>query len=142
MVKQFIFLMGRHMYKRGFTVVEMLFVLSITILLSSLCMSFKTRSISEEEEIGLIRNLFDEARIMAIVEKETVKVSVSNYQIDLIGHERKTIKLEKGYTFLTNHTFTFNEHGRIKIAKTLVLKTPSKMKKIVFQLGSGAYYIT
>ena len=68
------------MSKKGFTVIEMLFVLSITVLLSSLCMTFKTRSINEEEEIALIRNLFDEARMMAIVEKETVKVSVSNQQ--------------------------------------------------------------
>lgn len=142
MEKLFIFLMGRLMYKRGFTVIEMLFVLSITVLLSSLCMTFKTRSVSEEEEIALIRNLFDEARMMAIVEKETVKVSVSNDQIDMIGHEKKTLKLEAGYKFLTNHMFTFNDHGRIKIAKTLVLKTPEHTKKFVFQLGSGAYYVT
>lgn len=142
MAKQFISLMDRPMYKKGFTVIEMLFVLSITVLLSSLCMTFKTRSISEEEEVALIRNLFDEARMMAIVEKETVKVSVSNEQIDLIGHDKKTLKLEKGYKFLTNHVFTFNDHGRIKIAKTLILKTPDHTKKFVFQLGSGAYYVT
>ena len=72
------------MYKKGFTVIESLFVLSITIFLSSLCMTMHTRTINEQEEIALIKAMFDEARAMAIVEKDTVKVSVSNHRIDLI----------------------------------------------------------
>ena len=96
---------------------------------------------STPEEIALIKAMFDEARAMAIVEKDTVKVSVSNHRVDLIGKENKTLNLEQGYTFLTNHTFTFNDHGHIKIAKTLVLKTPHHTKKFVFQLGSGAYHV-
>ena len=79
---------------------------------------------------------------MAIVEKDTVKVSVSNHRIVLFGKENKTLNLEEGYQFLTNHTFTYNDHGRIKIAKTLVLKTPHHTRKFVIQLGSGAYYVT
>lgn len=50
------------MYRKGFTVIEMLFVLSITIFLSSLCMTPHTRTIKEEEEIALIKAMFDEAR--------------------------------------------------------------------------------
>lgn len=138
----FIYQMDKLMYKKGFTVIEMLFVLSITIFLSSLCMTMHTRTINEQEEIALIKAMFDEARAMAIVEKDTVKVSVSNHRIDLIGKENKTLNLEEGYQFLTNHTFTYNDHGRIKIAKTLVLKTPHHTRNFVFQLGSGAYYVT
>lgn len=138
----FIYQMDKLMYKKGFTVIEMLFVLSITIFLSSLCMTMHTRTINEQEEIALIKAMFDEARAMAIVEKDTVKLSVSNHRIDLIGKENKTLNLEEGYQFLTNHTFTYNDHGRIKIAKTLVLKTPYHTRKFVFQLGSGAYYVT
>ena len=141
MENQFIYQMDRHMYRKGFTVIEMLFVLSITIFLSLLCMTPHTRTINEEEEIALIKAMFDEARAMAIVEKDTVKVSVSNHRVDLIGKGNKTLNLEQGYTFLTNHTFTFNDHGHIKIAKTLVLKTPHHTKKFVFQLGSGAYHV-
>ena len=141
MENQFIYQMGRHMYRKGFSVIEMLFVLSITIFLSLLCMTPHTRTIKEEEEIALIKAMFDEARAMAIVEKDTVKVSISNHRVDLIGKENKTLNLEQGYTFLTNHTFTFNDHGHIKIAKTLVLKTPHHIKKFVFQLGSGAYHV-
>ena len=81
------------MYKKGFTVIEMLFVLSITIFLSSLCMTMHTRTINEQEEIALIKAMFDEARAMAIVEKDTVKVSVSNHRIDLSGKENKTLNL-------------------------------------------------
>lgn len=138
----FIYQMDKLMYKKGFTVIEMLYVLSITIFLSSLCMTMHTRTINEQEEIALIKAMFDEARAMAIVEKDTVKVSVSNHRIDLSGKENKTLNLEEGYQFLTNHTFTYNDHGRIKIAKTLVLKTPHHTRKFVFQLGSGAYYVT
>ena len=111
----FIYQMDKLMYKKGFTVIEMLFVLSITIFLSSLCMTMHTRTINEQEEIALIKAMFDEARAMAIVEKDTVKVSVSNHRIDLIGKENKTLNLEEGYQFLTNHTFTYNDHGRIKV---------------------------
>ena len=81
----FIYQMDKLMYNKGFTVIEMLFVLSITIFLSSLCMTMHTRTINEQEEIALIKAMFDEARAMAIVEKDTVKVSVSNHRIDLIG---------------------------------------------------------
>ena len=73
----FIYQMDKLMYKKGFTVIEMLFVLSITIFLSSLCMTMHTCTINEQEEIALIKAMFDEARVMAIVEKDTVKVSVS-----------------------------------------------------------------
>ena len=85
MENQFIYQMVRHMYRKGFTVIEMLFVLSITIFLSSLCMTPHTHTIKEEEEIALIKAMFDEARAMAIVEKDTVKVSVSNHRVDLVG---------------------------------------------------------
>ena len=142
MERPFIYLMDKRTFKKGFTVVEMLFVLSITIFLSSLCLSLHTRNISEEEEIQLIKALFDEARVMAIVNKKTVKVAVTSRQVDLIGDDSKTIQLEQGYRFLTSHMFTFNEYGHIKIAKTLVLKTPDHLKKFVFQLGSGAFYVT
>lgn len=96
----FIYQMDKLMYKKGFTVIEMLFVLSITIFLSSLCMTMHTRTINEQEEIALIKAMFDEARAMAIVEKDTVKVSVSNHRIDLIGKENKTLNLEKAISFL------------------------------------------
>ena len=82
-------------------------------------MTMHTCTINEQEEIALIKAMFDEARVMAIVEKDTVKVSVSNHRIDLIGKENKTLNLEEGYQFLTNHTFTYNDHGRIKIARLL-----------------------
>ena len=127
----FIYQMDKLMYKKGFTVIEMLFVLSITIFLSSLCMTMHTRTINEQEEIALIKAMFDEARAMAIVEKDTVKVSVSNHRIDLIGKENKTLNLEEGYQFLTNHTFTYNDHGRIKIA---CIKNTSSYKKVCFSV--------
>ncbi len=100
-----------------------------------------TRTIKEEEEIALIKAMFDEAEGDGYSGKRYSKGVCINHRVDLIGKENKTLNLEQGYTFLTNHTFTFNDHGHIKIAKTLVLKTPHHTKKFVFQLGSGAYHV-
>lgn len=129
--------------QRGFTMIEMIFVLAITIVLAGFGFVFHEPTVSKEDEIHLLSNMFNDARMKAcsLKEKQTVvceKNALSIYDT----HDNTRVKLAEGFEFLTIHQFTYNSNGRIKGAKTIRLKTPDgKISKFVFQLGSGTFYV-
>lgn len=135
--------MGKPMYtEHGFTLIEMMLVLSLITSMSLLVMMQRPVTISTQDEIIAISQTFDQARMYALTHKETVKIAVTKHQINLSSaHYQQTYRLHKPYAFTNSHSFSYNSSGHIKIAKTLKLKTPDGSKSFVFQLGSGAYYV-
>ena len=131
------------MHHKGFTMIEMVFVLSLTLIISSLCCVYHPVHIREENEIMMIRHCFDIAHVQALAYKEKVTVNVTSKTIDVSSaHYSNKIGLNQSYKFLTSHSFTYNSMGHIKTAKTLSLQTPDHVLKFVFQVGSGIYYVT
>ncbi len=127
---------------RGFTLIEMMFVLSLTIIISNIGFFYHRATITQEDQLALVRSTFDLARIHAIVDKETVKVEVSSQEIMIHSNSfNKTVSLNDGYHFINNHSFSYNDSGHIKIAKRIILQAPKKKYAFVFQLGSGTYYV-
>lgn len=127
----------------GFTMIEMVFVLAVTIVLASFGFTFHTPSVSDEDEIHLLSNIFNHARMQAcaLKEKQTVECRGTDlYVYD--SHDERHITLANGFRFLTAHKFSYNGNGRIKTAKTIRLKSPSnKIYRFVFQVGSGTFYV-
>ncbi len=126
----------------GFTLIEMIMVLSITLIISSFGFMYRAPSIKEDSEIHLITGSLYLARMHASVNKEKVTLEILPSEMNITSKTlERHIKLSPGYLFITRHTCTFNTKGHIKIAKTLRLKTPKTMRKIVLQLGSGSFYV-
>ena len=143
MENQSISVMDRHMLNnRGFTLIEMLFVVSIMIIISSFSFVYHKKNINTKEQVSLISGIFYEAKMRALVNKRKVICEVYQDKIVMNDNDyKKTVILNKGYFFRNRHMFSYNEKGHIKIAKTLVLRTPYNEVRFVFQVGSGVFYV-
>lgn len=131
------------MHRNGFTLIEMVFVLSITLIMSGFSFLFHPIHIKTKNEIMLVCHCFDLAHAHALTQKEKVIIKVNSQSIDVTSsHYQDHLSLDRSYKFLTPHTFTYNKNGHIKGAKTIQLKTNEGSKRFVFQVGSGIYYVT
>ena len=76
MAKASILVMVRPMLadRKGFTLVEMIFVLAITVIISSITLAFRKPKASAQAQIALVTHAFQLARSQAMVKHETVKV--------------------------------------------------------------------
>lgn len=128
--------------KKGFTLVEMLLCLSVILILSAFSFTYHLPQMSDDEQLTLIVNVLTYARMHASTKKEVTDVDVSPHQLHVYSsHLDRDIYLSEGYQFLSSHHFTYNNTGRIKNAKTIKLKTPHKLYALIFQLGSGTFYV-
>lgn len=126
---------------RGFTLIETLFVLLVICLLMTISMTLHIPSKTENMRIDEIVLFLKEAQLYAMTSKEMVKVSF-DYQI--IRYE--SLSLQKEYhldenTYFDAYSFTFNNEGHIKTAKTVWYHTPLQDYAFVYQIGSGYFYV-
>lgn len=144
MAKASILVMVRPMLanRKGFTLVEMIFVLAITVIISSITLAFRKPKASAQAQIALVTHAFQLARSQAMVKHETVKVVCDSNRVEISSNQfEKEVVLANDYQFLNHYQFTFNASGHIKIAKTIRLSSPGRIYEFVFQLGSGVFYV-
>lgn len=139
MEKGLAFLVGKlTMNKSGFTLIEMLLVLSIT----SICLFFaiplrkhdfqsKTLAIYEMEEI------IEMGRSMALCENRKVALRFSQDGIYVDGKAN----LLSGVIFEGDSTIYFKENGHILNPTTIVFSIHDKNYRLIFNLGQGVYHI-
>lgn len=126
----------------GFTLVEMMLVLSLTLILASIGFVFHPPTIKSDQEILLLESAFKNARMKACALKEKQTIDVNDQDIYIYDtHDDTHLSLPRGYHFLTNHTFSYNAAGHINKPKTLILQAPHRSYSFVFQLGSGTFYV-
>ena len=106
---------------KGFTLIEMLLVISIILTLSVLSFPFmntKTIYITDEcvkKQIGMIIN---QAKSKAIISHEKVSLIVSKQEISFIDHQKKY---------------------RVVLPNHIDLIAPKKKYTLIFHLGAGDY---
>lgn len=126
---------------KGFTMIETLFVLSIICILSLLTMNLHMPSKNDEVIIQEISTFFHQAKMTAMVYKETVQVSTTHHQLSYTcASTNKTYQLYDD-SYFEDYQFTYNEFGHIKTAKTLNYYLHQKDYQFVFQVGSGCFYV-
>ena len=126
----------------GFTLVELMLVLSLTLVLASIGFLFHPPTLNSDAQIRLLASTFKKARMKACALKEKQTVDVSDRDVYVYDtHDDCHLRLPHGYHFLTDHTFSYNAAGHIKKPKTLVLQAPHRHYRFVFQLGSGTFYV-
>lgn len=129
------------MNKKGFTLVETLFVLFIICLLSIFSFSTQIPSIDDKTVIKNLTQLIYQSKMNAMLYKERTTLSFNYSQLSITSsHMNKEYTLPNHLHF-SDYTFTFNESGHIKTAKRVKLYSSNKSYDFVFQIGSGSFYV-
>lgn len=131
--------------KSGFTIIEMLFTLSIVIILSLLSFSFTRKTASNEEILDnyeQIKSLIEEARSIALSTHQRVDLIFTEKNIGYeIPKKRRTVELSRGISFTHIRNIYFNRNGVINQANHILYGSKDIQYKIVFTLGSGDFYL-
>ena len=127
--------------KKGFTLIETLFVISIICILSVLTMGYSLPEKKDDHYIQEMILFLNEAKLQAMTNKQTVTIQFTQSQISYsYGHVQKEYKLKQG-TYFDDYQLTFNAYGHIKTAKTLAYHMQDKIYQFVYQVGSGYVYV-
>lgn len=131
--------------KKGFTMVEMLFVLSIMIVLSIFTLHFSISNrpkIAIEQQCSQIISLLEEAKTLALTSHDQVDINISSNQISYSqGNKSRTLLLNFSYYFKYYYDFHFNKNGNISSGGRIELGNTNEIKTIILNVGSGAFYV-
>lgn len=131
--------------KKGFTMVEMLFVLSIMIVLSVFTLHFSISNrpkITIEQQCSQIISLLEEAKTLALTSHDQVDINISSNQISYSqGNKSRTLLLNFSYYFKYYYDFHFNKNGNISSGGRIELGNTNEIKTIILNVGSGAFYV-
>lgn len=139
--------------KSGFTLVELLLVLLITLLLSTLAVSYGNKGIKEQEITHFFDQLVSDSLVLQqLAEKEKRKMDIIFYQKE----HRYELKYRENNKIIYNRIMPnsltidgqstllkigFNEKGNASfVGKIIFLYTGGK-KEVYVYLGSGRIYI-
>lgn len=126
--------------KKGFTLVEMLFVISIILMMWLFTMSIHPLKINEKVILNDISLFINEAKTHAMFKKETVELVFNKNKVKAMSSTfNKTYTLNHG-KFLS-HTLSFNEFGHIINPKSVYVLFDKQDYQIVFQIGAGSFYV-
>ena len=131
--------------KKGFTMFEMLFVLSIMIVLSVFTLHFSISNrpkIAIEQQCSQIISLLEEAKTLALTSHNQVDINISSNQISYSqGNKSRTLLLNFSYYFKYYYDFHFNKNGNISSGGRIELGNTNEIKTIILNVGSGAFYV-
>ena len=142
MANIFILLMDKPMRSSsGFTLVETLLSLSIILMISHMTFHYHKLKINDDKSFYVIEQCIDEARIHAMLYKDTTQVIFDQNMISYASSQYSDVlNLPKNYNFHKDK-LAFNEFGHINKGKTIVFSCDNHKYKIIFQLGSGLHDI-
>ncbi len=125
---------------RGFTLVEILFVVSIILILVAITLPYSKPVQFHYDELIIERFLYD-AHLMALQTKMKVNVILKDDSMTYSTDELSRTEFLREATFLGTYQFHYNASGNISKAGTYDFLVNGDEKSIVTQLGSGAFYI-
>ena len=125
--------------------VEMLFVLSIMIVLNVFTLHFSISNrpkIAIEQQCSQIISLLEEAKTLALTSHNQVDINISSNQISYSqGNKSRTLLLNFSYYFKYYYDFHFNKNGNISSGGRIELGNTNEIKTIILNVGSGAFYV-
>lgn len=129
---------------KGFTLIEMIFVLAIIISLT-----FITLPYCHQQTIGQdidmieyhISSIINEAKANALVSHQKTALIFTDHTISFQKNEKTVSYTLPDECYFSNIIpVSFNENGNINKANHVILNCKGKSVKLVFHLGSGDYY--
>lgn len=125
--------MVKHMQNKGFTLIEMLLVVSVLSMLILLFPFTQHDSIYLHTQLNEIKERLLYAQSMALKTKKKVEVTIHGSSIQVSG---SNFHLRKGMSCQGNN-FYYNDKGNVSNAQTITCSIKDKTGSIVIQLGSG-----
>lgn len=128
---------------KGFTMVEMIFVLSIILILSSFTLYNCKRNFKPSYSIvkNNISAVIDEAKDTALTQHQRIDLQFTAHKIQFVYNDKCiNYLLPSGYYFDHLQEVYFNPYGSINQANHINLCFENSTHMIVFHLGAGDYY--
>lgn len=127
--------------RKGFTMIEMVFVLSVILTLSMITMTLHTPELGEDDLTNKISTFFYKAKLNALTNKEKTTITLKSHKLTYTSENNsETLYITNGRC-KTTHTFSYNVNGNIYKAKTIKFVLDGQQVNYVFQVGSGAFEI-
>ena len=129
---------------KGFTLVEMIFVVSIIISLTFITLPyFHHQTLSHDIDIIKyhICSIINGAKAEALTFHQKINLEFSSHELSYQNNE-KTVSyyLPEQCYFSSIKDIYFNENGNINKANHIILNYKDEKIKLIFHLGSGDYY--
>lgn len=130
--------------KSGFTLIEVIFTISIIIILSLFTLNFAISSppqLSIEQQCSKVIALLEDAKTRALINHEQIDILIEtdrisyNYQKDFI------VKLNENYYFQDSLELYFNKNGNVNSGNHLNICNQKECRSIIFNVGSGTFYV-
>ncbi|WP_042223465.1 competence type IV pilus minor pilin ComGD [Oceanobacillus manasiensis] len=132
----------------GFTLIEMLVVLSMLGIMISLALPLQFKLLKEQEEIQFFSML--ESDVMYIQQRSTLSADMNRITFNeesyrITSDEQPSIIriYPEGLTINTRNerNITFNNNGNIKNPRTLYVNSSLNTYRMVFPFGKGRFYL-
>lgn len=127
--------------RKGFTLIEMLLVISIMCTLTLLNMSIHNPKVSQQDTVQQISDFIYQAKINAMVNKDKTTIVLSGNKLSYSSSStNQTVYLKNGIV-KKKYTFSYNSKGNIYKATTINFYIDGSLIEFVFQVGSGSFYV-
>lgn len=129
---------------KGFTLVEMIFVISIIISLTFITLPFfHYQAVSND--LNLIKynisSIINDAKASSIIFHKKIDLVFTSYSISYKNNDKTISYLLPDKCYFSNiKSISFNQNGNINQANHIILNCKSDSIKLIFHLGSGDYY--
>ncbi len=129
--------MEKLLYNKGFTLVEMLFILSII----SICMLFTLHTNVNtnylQSHMEYLQYTFYKAKAIAMNEKRTVFVHIheTNLEVDFSPYVYK-----KGIV-CSPYSFSINAKGNVNMANHITCTSNNMQARLIITLGNTSFYV-
>lgn len=128
----------------GFTLIEVLFTISIIIILSLFTLHFSitiSPHLSIDQQCNKIVSLLQDAKTKALLNHERVDILISDNQISYDYQGEHIVELDSNYYIQDTFELYFNKNGNINSGNHLNICNQKLCKSIVFNVGSGVFYV-
>ena len=133
--------MVKHMSNKGFTIIESIWVIMIICILMSLTMTIKIPKRNHMSTLLHMTQFLHQTQMEAMVSKQPTLVECQKNRI-IVKKDDKTNQLNLSENvWMEPYKFSFNAWGHIKKAKTIKVHIENNIYKIVYQVGSGYFYV-
>ncbi len=128
---------------KGFTMIEMLFVLSIIVSMTLLTIPYyfihqnNSNFENVQKQVGM---MIDQAKQESLISHQKIDLCFTKKEVYYLKDEQKiSFQLPDKFYFDKIKEVYFNKNGNINQANHIILANNQKKIKIVFHLGSGEY---
>lgn len=129
---------------QGFTLIEVIFTISVIIILSFFTLHYAISSppqLSFNQQCNKIISFLEEVKTKALLNHKRIDILIESARISYDFQGIVFLELDQNYYFENSFELYFNKNGNINSANHLDVCNRETCKSIIFNLGSGVFYV-